>query len=51
MCRDLASFPGPKRRRKRKGVVSALCVCANFLGFNLVLISGRVLMTPSKSYG
>ena len=25
---ELASFPGPKRRR-RKGLVSAVCACAN----------------------
>ena len=38
------SFPGSKRRR-RKGLVLAVCTCAH------VLISGRVPMTPSKWHG
>ena len=29
---SLASFPGPKRRRRRKGLVSAVCTALNFSG-------------------
>ena len=29
VTQHLASFPGPKRRRRRKGLVSAVCTCAN----------------------
>ena len=95
----LASFPGPKRRRRRKGLVSkfkvqslideaqvsTIHICEtskhtnfeillqnlngvvpmksrvgwfqpfahalNYLGFNHVLISGRVPLTPSTSHG
>ena len=42
----------PRPKRRRKGLVSAVRAHAlNYLGFNHVLISGRVPMTPSKSHG
>ena len=45
----VASFPGPRGEGERAWF-QLFAHALNYLGFNQVLISGRVPMTPSKSH-